>query len=114
MLRITALARGGLSVYGGLYDPHRDEAVIQVRDGETSAVVIEYPSAPTAVATTGTGITTTAPTVSGLKASLTLSGMTDGGRLDVTATVGGSARLIRIRARGCSPVDRYDCGSELV
>lgn len=113
-MRITALTRGGLAVYGGLYDPHKDEAVAQVRDGETLAVTIEYPSTPSAITTAGSGITTTTPAVSGLKATMTLSAVQDAGYLDVTATVGGEARTVRIRARSRTRVDRYECGGERV
>jgi hypothetical protein len=113
-MRITALSRGGLAVYGGLYDAHRDEAVVQTRDGETEAVTIEYASAPTAITTLASGITTTTPAASGSKATMTLSSLQDGGYLDITATVGGEARLVRIRARSQTGVDRYEFDNDLV
>jgi hypothetical protein len=113
-MRITALARGGLSVYGSLYDAHRDEAVIQCRDGETEAVTLEYPSAPSAITTTGSGITATAPVITGNAATLTLSGLQDVGRLDISATVGGETRIIRVRARSQTMIDRYSFSDEFV
>lgn len=113
-MRITALNRGGLAVFDGLYDAHRDEAVVQARDGETKSVTIDYGSAPSALATWGSGITTTAPAVSGTRATLTLSGLRDNGRLDVTATVNGETRLVRIRARSQNMIDRYTFDGDLI
>lgn len=113
-MRITALSRGGLGVYGGHYDPHRDEAIVATRDGETEAVAIEYPSAPTSVTTTVSGVMATTPTISGNVVSLTLSGLNDGGHVDVIATVGGAVRLVRIRARSQTAVDRYCFDNELI
>lgn len=97
-MRITALNRGGLAVFQGHYDPHRDEAIITVHDGETRTLVIEYPSVPSSVSASGDGITATSPTVSGNKATTTLSGLDDGGSIDITATVQGQIRTVRIRA----------------
>lgn len=113
-MRITALSRGGLGVFGGHYDPHRDEAIVTCRDGETEAVAVEYPSAPTSVSTAASGITATTPTISGNVVSLTLSGLNDGGHVDVTAAVGGAVRLVRIRARSQTTVDRYCFDDELI
>lgn len=113
-MRITALQRGGLAVYGGFYDPHANEAIVQVRDGESVGVTIEYPSAPSAITTAVSGATTTEPAISGVKAALTLSGLNDGGRVDITATVGGAQRTIRIRAESCTRPDRYDCDRDLI
>jgi hypothetical protein len=113
-MRITALARGGVSVYGGHYDPHRNEAIVSTRDDETEAVTIEYASAPTAITTLASGITTTTPAASGSKATMTLSALQDGGYLDITATVGGEARVVRIRARSQTSVDRYEFDNDLV
>lgn len=109
-MRITFLARGGLSVYGGIYDPHRNEVVLYARDGETSAVTIEYPDAPTAATVALDGVGSTAPAISGNKVSLTLSGIQNGGKADITATIDGEARIVRIRGRAPAPVDRYDIG----
>lgn len=113
-MRITALNRGGLSIFGGLYDAHRNEVAVQVRNGETEAVSIEYQSAPTAISTTSSGVTATTPAISGTKAKLTLSGLNDGGHIDITATVNGEIRTIRIRARSETWVDRYDCTPGLI
>lgn len=113
-MRITALRRGGLAVFGGHYDAHRDEATVTCRDGETEAVTIEYASPPSAITTTGTGISATTPSISGNKATLTLSALQDGGRLDIKATVGGEAHIVRIRARSQTGVDRYEFDLNLV
>lgn len=113
-MRITALQRGGLAVYAGHYDPHRNEAVALVRDGESVAVTIDYPSAPSAITTSASGVTTTTPTVSGTKATLTLSALSDAGYIDITATVSAAPRVIRIRAKAYTQLDRYNCGPEFV
>lgn len=109
-MRITVLARGGLSVYGGHYDPHTDEAIVEGREGETVALTIEYPSAPTSPTKTADGIACTTPAVtSGTnKVTATLSSLQDGGYVDITATVGGASVTVRIRARVNSDADRYD------
>jgi hypothetical protein len=112
-VRITTLSRGGLSVFGGLYDPHKDEAVIHCRNGETLAVTVEYGATPSAITISASGITTTTPAISGTRATFTLSGMNDGGHIDIMATVNGSARLVRIRARSQTMVDRYCFDDEL-
>jgi hypothetical protein len=113
-MRITALARGGVSVYGGHYDPHRNEAIVSTRDDEIIAVVIEYPSAPTSPTVTVSGMSATSPTVSGNKVSFTLSGISDAGRADVLATVGGEARKIVIRSEARSLTDRYEFGPDYI
>jgi hypothetical protein len=108
-MRITALNRGGLAVYGGLYDPHLNEAVVSARDGETVALTIEYPSAPTSPSKTEDGVTCTTPTVvtGSNKVTATLSALQDGGYVDLSATVGGVTRTVRIRARTATSTDRY-------
>lgn len=113
-MRITALGRGGLGVYQGLYDPHKDEAVVQIRDGETIGVTIVYPSTPSAMSTSANGITASTPTITGSQAALTLSDMDDNGYVDVLATVGGQIRTVRIRTRNGTPVEDYGCPGELV
>lgn len=113
-MRISVLARGGFSVFDGYYDPHRNEAVLPVRDGETSALVVEYPSAPTSPSIAVSGAGATATTISGNKLSTTLSGLKNGGRIDVTATVGGETRIIRVRVRNQTWIDRYDCWPDFV
>lgn len=107
-MRITVHSRGGMSVYGGDYDPKCDQAYVQARDGETVALTIEYPSTPTAMAKAESGISATTPTISGLKATSTLSGIQDQGYVDITATVGGEARKVRIRGRADIETDRYE------
>lgn len=108
-MRITVLSRGGLAVYGGHYDPHRNEVILQARDTETAAITVEYPSAPTTPAVTPSGATTTDPTISGNKVSFTLSGINDGAQVDLSATVGGETKVVRIRGRSQTWVDRYYC-----
>lgn len=106
-MRITVLARGGLAVYGGSYDPHRNEVAINARDGESVGVTIVYPSTPTVTSASASGITASTPAVSSSKLTTTLTGIQDGGYVDITATVGGEVRVIRIAARSRTPVDRY-------
>ena len=113
-MRITALARGGLAVYGGHYDPHQDAAIATVRDGESVAVFIAYPTAPSAMSTSASGISATTPAVSGNSATLTLSGLQDCGYLDVLATVGGAIRTVRIRAKSQAYAARYGDEVELI
>lgn len=113
-MRITVLARGGLAVYGGHYDPHHNEAIVLIRDGETVGVIIAYPTAPSAITTATSGATTTTPAITGTQASFTLSALQDEGRADITATVGGAKRKVRIRARSQIQLDRYDCGPNFV
>lgn len=112
-MRIFLMARGGFSVFGGHYDAHRNEGVVEIRDGESRALTIEYPSAPTSPSTSGSGITASAPVVSGNKITTMLSAMNNGGWLDLTATVGGETRTVRVRCRNQTWVDRYDCGGLL-
>lgn len=97
-MRITALSRGGLGVFGGHYDPHKDSAILTMRQGESRTITIEYASSPSEVAISTSGFTTTAPVISGNKASFNVSGVSDRGLLDITAIVGGEVRDIRIRA----------------
>ena len=106
-MRISVLARGGLSVQGGHYDPHDDEAYVLLRDGETASLVIEYPSAPTLPSKAEAGLASTTPTISGLTLNATLSAPKDGGYVDITATFGGQIRTVRIRARTPSLPDGY-------
>lgn len=113
-MRITVLARGGLAVYGGHYDPHANEAVALVREDDTVAVTIEYPTAPTSPAKTARGLTCATPAISGKTLTCTLSAINDGGYVDITATVGAATRKIRIRARNNNQIDDYASGSELL
>lgn len=107
-MRIFALARGGLAVFGGHYDPHADEAVVQVREGETVALTVEYVDVPSSMTASGSGITSTTPTVAGAQAALALSELRGGGYLDIEATVGGAVRKIRVRANSDTALDGYD------
>lgn len=109
-MRITVFSRGGMSAYGAdAYDPHTNEAVISARDGETIALTIEYPSAPTSPTTSSDGISATTPAISGNTITSTLSGVTDGGSIDITATVGGEVKTIRLRGRSPNETERYPC-----
>jgi hypothetical protein len=114
-MRIHVHAKGGMSVYGGHYDPHRNEAIVQARDdAESVACVIEYDSAPTSPSKTASNLTCSTPTVSGSKVSCTLSAMNDGGYVDVAATVGGATKVVRIRAKTQQFPDLYESGAESV
>lgn len=106
-MRVSVLSRGGLAVFGGLYDPHEDEAVFSFRDGESKALLIAWPSTPTSVTKSAANLTASTPSTSGLNTSLTLTAMSDNGYVDVSATVGGEIRTVRIRARGHIPADAY-------
>lgn len=107
-LRITAHARGGLSVYGpGYYDAKRNEAVALTREDETLKVVIEHASAATSPAKETSGVTSSTPTVSNNQVSLTLSALQDNGYADITATVGGATSKVRIRAKTETTTDTY-------
>jgi hypothetical protein len=97
-MRITFLSRGGLSVYGGIYDPHKDAAALAIRQGETRTITLEYPGPPTGVEISASGFTVGAATVSGNKVSFNVSGISHGGILDVTAAVNGEVRDVRIIA----------------
>lgn len=108
-MRITVLSRGGLAVYGGHYDPHRNEAVALVRDDETVPVTIDYQAAPSSPAATVSGLTCSTPAASGQKVTCTLSAMTDGAYADIAATVGGASRIVRIRAKSPAAIDKYEC-----
>jgi hypothetical protein len=110
-MRITVLNRGGLGVFGGHYDPHADEAIVTAREDETVSLTIEYPSAPTAPAVSdSSGISCTTPVVtSGTnKITAALSAIQDCGTVDISATVGGATKIVRIRGRAWTSIDRYD------
>lgn len=114
-MRITVFSRGGMSVYGGLHDPHRNEAVVLARDDtETVAVTIEYPAAPSSPTKTTSSLTSTTPTVSGKKITCTLSAMKNGGYADISATVDGALKKVRIRARTQENPDLYESASDLI
>jgi hypothetical protein len=107
-MRISVHSRGGMSVYGGDYDPKGDQAYVQARDGETVSLTIEYPSAPTAMTKAQSGISCTTPAIAGSKATATLSGIQDQGYVDIAATVGGERRIVRVRGRSDNETDRYE------
>lgn len=112
-MRIYAMNRGGLSVFGGHYDPHRNEAIVLARDDvETVAVTIEYPSAPTSPSAGASSVTCSSIATNGNKLTFTLSSMNDGGYVDISATVGGAVRKVRIRARTSQYPDLYESGGE--
>lgn len=97
MLRITALNRGGLAVYGpGFYDPRNHQATITTLDGETLAVQIEYPSAPSSLIATESGMSVGSIAVSGNVASFLLSSIECGGSVSISGTVGGAERTVSI------------------
>lgn len=108
-MRITVFNRGGMAVYGGHYDSREDEAIVTARDGETVALTIEYPSAPTSPTKAESGITSTTPAVtSGTnKVTASLSSIQDAGYVDFTATVGGASKTIRVRGKSQTEVERY-------
>jgi hypothetical protein len=108
-MRITIHARGGFSVYGGSRDPRTNEALVYARDGETVALTIDYPSAPSSLTKSEDGISATTPTITGDTASTTLSSIQDGGTIDITATVAGEVRIVRVRGVAQSEADLYPC-----
>lgn len=108
-MRITIHARGGFSVYGqGNYDPHRNEAIIPARENETKRLVIDYPSAPTNITVSESGISATTPTTSVNQITTTLSGIQCGGYVDITATYGSETFTTRIRAETNYDRDGYE------
>jgi len=109
-MRITIHNRGGFSVYGqGNYDPHTNEAIIPARENDTKRLVIDYPSAPTNIAVSESGISATTPTTSGNKITTTLSSIQCGGYVDITATSDYEVRTVRVRASANYDRDGYDC-----
>jgi hypothetical protein len=106
-MRISVLSRGGLAAYGASYDPKCDEIIANVRDGETISATIEYPSAPTSPTADTSGLTCSAPAISGNKLTFTLTAINDAGRADITATVGGATKTVRIVANQAAEPTRY-------
>lgn len=116
-MRIYVMNRGGLSVYGGLYDPHRNEAVVLVRDEDESiSVTIEYHDVPSSPSATASSLTCSTPTLTTgtNKLTATLSSINDGGYVDISATVGGETKKVRIRARSQKAPDTYDEGVDAI
>lgn len=98
---ITVLQRGGHAVYGGSYDPKR-RVVIADTDQQQS-VEINYPTTITSVALSENGISAGTPTVSGQKASFTISGT---GSLEIVAIMGSDRPKVVIEAE-TSRTDGY-------
>lgn len=90
-MRITVLRRGGLSVYGGSYDTRKSAAIADV--AMTQAVEVVFPDEIQAVTVSSDGASATTPTVSGKKASFTLSGS---GAVSLIATMGDERPAVRI------------------
>jgi hypothetical protein len=101
-MRIHVHAKGGLSVYGGHYDPRTNEATFLAREGDGVALTIEYPSAASAASIETSGLTASAASVTGSVLTATLTDIVSGGYADVIATFGGTVRTVRVVA-GCSP-----------
>lgn len=94
---VTVLQRGGLSVYGGSYDPKR-QVVITDTD-QQQAVEINYPATISSAALSENGIDAGTPTVSGQKASFTISGT---GSLEIVAIMGSDRPKVVIEAESVS------------
>lgn len=92
-MRITVLKRGGLSVYGGMYDAKRDVAVADAATQQS--VLISYPETITALAITSDGLSAGPVTIAGKTATFTLAGE---GSLKVVATMGSDRPSITIEA----------------
>jgi len=97
-MRITLLQRGGLSVYGGSYDPKRNVARTETDQQQT--VTIEFPETVTALTMSENGIDAGTVTIDDTQASFTISGT---GSLECVATMGSERPKIVIEAEtGCS------------
>ena len=90
-MNITALERGGFSVFGGSYDPRKDCVIANTQLQQT--VTIDFPAAISAVTVTNNGLTLGTATTSGTTATFTLSG---NGSCLVTATMGSERPAVRI------------------
>ena len=99
-MRITVLQRGGLSVYGGSYDPKRNVAKTDTDQQQTVEII--YPATITAVALSEDGIDAGTPAVSGTKATFTISGS---GSLSIIATMGDERPRVVIEAESICPRD---------
>lgn len=100
-MKIQYLARGGLAVYAGSYDPRRRVAIAS--DDQQQTVVITYPATITAVALTENGIDAGTAAVSGSQATFTISGS---GSLSIIATMGDERPKVVIEAES-SGTDGY-------
>lgn len=101
-MRITVLARGGLSVYGGSYDPKRRIAKADTDQQQTVEII--YPSTITAVAITKNGIDAGTVSVASNKATFTISGT---GSLEAIATMGDERPKVVIEAETQGSTDGY-------
>lgn len=110
-MRIAALSRGGLAVFGGHYDARKNEAVNRGRD-ETVAVTIEYPSDVSDVTAKGCGLTVDDVTTNGSKVILVLTAIGHCAHAEVFATVAGALRVMKIRCEGHRGAGTGDVSSD--
>jgi hypothetical protein len=101
-MKITVLARGGLSVYGGSYDAKRDTALADTRHQQT--VTITFPATITASAVTNNGLTLGTRTISTNTLTFTLAGE---GSCEVIATMGDERPAVRIETPRQDQHDGY-------
>lgn len=99
-MRITILKRGGLSVYGGSYDPKRNVAKANIATQQTVEIV--FPSTITALTITEDGIDAGAVTIAETKATFTISGS---GSLECVATMDDERPKVVIEAESVSASD---------
>lgn len=92
-MRITALKRGGLSVYGGTYDAK--DNVARTDTDQQQTVELVFPETITALALTERGIDAGSVTISTTKATFTISGT---GSLECVATMGSERPKVTIQA----------------
>lgn len=92
-MRITVLKRGGLSVFGGTYDPRANVARTDTDQQQTVEIV--FPDSITALALTENGIDAGTVTISTTKATFTISGS---GSLECIATMGSERPKVVIQA----------------
>lgn len=103
-MRITVLRRGGLSVYGGSYDAKRNVAICDTATDQTVTIIYPDPITQASIQAGG-GFDAGSVTVSGKKATFTISGT---GSLTVIATMGDERPTVTIEAEDCGG-DRYRC-----
>lgn len=101
-MKITVLARGGLSVYGGSYDAKRNGAIADTDQQQT--VVISYPTTITASTVTNDGLTLGSRTISANTLTFTLAG---NGSVEVIATMGDERPSVTIETADVNR-DGYD------
>lgn len=71
-MRITALRRGGLSVYGGSYDARQNCAIVNTQRRQT--VEIAFPDPLDSVETATDGLSITTPVITGSVATFVMEG----------------------------------------